>query len=87
VGGDRPVLDPYPVNAMCDAAHAAPLIPGPTAEQTAILGFLPWQPWEVTAQTTSRVRMGALLTATKLPVISEAQVLAERLRGFEMRRG
>ena len=39
-----------------------------------------------TAQTTSRVRMGALLTATKLPVISEAQVLAERLRGSEMRR-
>jgi hypothetical protein len=31
--------------------------------------------------------MGALLTATKLPVISEAQVLAERLRGSEMRRG
>jgi aldose 1-epimerase len=27
--GDRPVLDPYPVEAMCDAAHGAPLIPWP----------------------------------------------------------
>ena len=30
--GDRPVLDPYPVDSMYDAAHAAPLIPGPTAQ-------------------------------------------------------
>jgi aldose 1-epimerase len=27
--GDRPVLDPYPLEAMCDAAHGAPLIPWP----------------------------------------------------------
>lgn len=27
--GDRPVLDPYPVDAMCDGAHGAPLIPWP----------------------------------------------------------
>jgi aldose 1-epimerase len=27
--GDRPVLDPYPVAAMCDGAHGAPLIPWP----------------------------------------------------------
>jgi len=27
--GDRDVLQPYPVNAMCDAAHGAPLIPWP----------------------------------------------------------
>ncbi len=27
--GDRPVLDPYPVEAMCDGAHGAPLIPWP----------------------------------------------------------
>jgi aldose 1-epimerase len=26
---DRPVLEPYPVNAMCDGAHGAPLIPWP----------------------------------------------------------
>ena len=29
VVGDRPVLDPYPVNAMCDGAHGAPLVPWP----------------------------------------------------------
>ncbi len=27
--GDRDVLDPYPVSAMCDGAHGAPLIPWP----------------------------------------------------------
>ena len=27
--GDRDVLDPYPVNAICDGAHGAPLIPWP----------------------------------------------------------
>ena len=27
--GDRPVLDPYPVDAMCDGAHGAPLLPWP----------------------------------------------------------
>lgn len=27
--GDRPVLDPYPREAMCDGAHGAPLIPWP----------------------------------------------------------
>lgn len=27
--GGRPVLDPYPVDAMCDGAHGAPLIPWP----------------------------------------------------------
>lgn len=27
--GDRPVLDPYPVDAMCDGGHGAPLIPWP----------------------------------------------------------
>ncbi|MHB8658534.1 MAG: aldose 1-epimerase family protein [Solirubrobacteraceae bacterium] len=27
--GDRPVLDPYPIDAMCDGAHGAPLIPWP----------------------------------------------------------
>jgi aldose 1-epimerase len=27
--GDRPVLDPYPVDGMCDGAHGAPLIPWP----------------------------------------------------------
>lgn len=27
--GDRPVLDPYPSDAMCDGAHGAPLIPWP----------------------------------------------------------
>jgi aldose 1-epimerase len=27
--GDRPVLDPYPVDAMCDGAHGTPLIPWP----------------------------------------------------------
>jgi len=27
--GDRPVLDPYPVSALCDGAHGAPLIPWP----------------------------------------------------------
>ena len=27
--GDRPVLDPYPSEAMCDGAHGAPLIPWP----------------------------------------------------------
>src|SRR4051794_3422764 len=26
---DRPVLDPYPLDAMCDGAHGAPLIPWP----------------------------------------------------------
>ncbi len=29
VVGTRPVLDPYPVDAMCDGAHGAPLIPWP----------------------------------------------------------
>lgn len=29
VVGDRAVLDPYPVDAMCDGAHGAPLIPWP----------------------------------------------------------
>jgi aldose 1-epimerase len=29
VVGDRPVLDPYPLDAMCDGAHGAPLIPWP----------------------------------------------------------
>jgi aldose 1-epimerase len=29
VVGDRPVLDPYPIDAMCDGAHGAPLIPWP----------------------------------------------------------
>lgn len=29
VAGDRPVLDPYPLDAMCDGAHGAPLIPWP----------------------------------------------------------
>lgn len=29
VVGDRPVLDPYPVEAMCDGAHGTPLIPWP----------------------------------------------------------
>lgn len=27
--GDRPVLDPYPLQAICDGAHGAPLIPWP----------------------------------------------------------
>jgi aldose 1-epimerase len=27
--GSRPVLDPYPIDAMCDGAHGAPLIPWP----------------------------------------------------------
>ncbi len=27
--GDRPVLDPYPADAMCDGAHGSPLIPWP----------------------------------------------------------
>lgn len=27
--GERPVLDPYPLDAMCDGAHGAPLIPWP----------------------------------------------------------
>ncbi len=27
--GERPVLDPYPADAMCDGAHGAPLIPWP----------------------------------------------------------
>lgn len=27
--GDRAVLDPYPIGAMCDGAHGAPLIPWP----------------------------------------------------------
>src|SRR5437016_6075237 len=27
--GDRPVLDPYPIDAMCDGARGAPLIPWP----------------------------------------------------------
>ncbi len=27
--GERPVLDPYPVDAVCDGAHGAPLIPWP----------------------------------------------------------
>ncbi|HZQ76385.1 MAG TPA: aldose 1-epimerase family protein [Acidimicrobiia bacterium] len=27
--GGRPVLDPYPVDAMCDGAHGTPLIPWP----------------------------------------------------------
>jgi aldose 1-epimerase len=27
--GERPVLDPYPAEAMCDGAHGAPLIPWP----------------------------------------------------------
>ncbi|MGA9920682.1 MAG: aldose 1-epimerase family protein [Candidatus Dormiibacterota bacterium] len=27
--GDRPVLDPYPLDAICDGAHGAPLIPWP----------------------------------------------------------
>ncbi len=27
--GDRPVLDPYPLEAICDGAHGAPLIPWP----------------------------------------------------------
>lgn len=27
--GDRPVLDPYPVDAMCDGAHGTPLVPWP----------------------------------------------------------
>jgi aldose 1-epimerase len=29
VVADRPVLDPYPLEAMCDGAHGAPLIPWP----------------------------------------------------------
>ncbi len=29
VVGERPVLDPYPLDAMCDGAHGAPLIPWP----------------------------------------------------------
>jgi len=29
VVGDRPVLDPYPVDAICDGAHGDPLIPWP----------------------------------------------------------
>ncbi len=27
--GDRPILDPYPVDVMCDGAHGTPLIPWP----------------------------------------------------------
>src|SRR5439155_13608650 len=27
--GDRPVLDPYPIDSMCDGGHGAPLIPWP----------------------------------------------------------
>lgn len=27
--GDRPVLDPYPLDAMCDGAHGTPLVPWP----------------------------------------------------------
>lgn len=27
--GDRPVLDPYPIDTMCDGGHGAPLIPWP----------------------------------------------------------
>ncbi|HEX4099668.1 MAG: aldose 1-epimerase family protein [Pseudonocardiaceae bacterium] len=27
--GDRPVLDPYPLGAMCDGAHGSPLVPWP----------------------------------------------------------
>jgi len=26
-----PVLEPYPLGAMCDGGHGVPLIPGPTA--------------------------------------------------------
>jgi aldose 1-epimerase len=29
VVGERPVLEPYPLEAMCDGAHGAPLIPWP----------------------------------------------------------
>ena len=29
VAGERPVLDPYPIEEMCDGAHGAPLIPWP----------------------------------------------------------
>lgn len=29
VVGERPVLDPYPLQAMCDGGHGAPLIPWP----------------------------------------------------------
>jgi aldose 1-epimerase len=29
VSGQRPVLEPYPLQAMCDGAHGAPLIPWP----------------------------------------------------------
>ncbi len=29
VAGDRPVLEPYPLEAMCDGAHGTPLIPWP----------------------------------------------------------
>jgi aldose 1-epimerase len=29
LSGQRPVLDPYPLQAMCDGAHGAPLIPWP----------------------------------------------------------
>ena len=29
IDGDRPVLDPYAVEAMCDGEHGAPLIPWP----------------------------------------------------------
>jgi aldose 1-epimerase len=27
--GDRPVLDPYPIDVICDGAHGAPLVPWP----------------------------------------------------------
>ena len=46
--GDRPVLDPYPVDSMYDAAHAAPLIPRPNrTSRLPSSGFLQWKPWEV----------------------------------------
>ena len=35
----RPVLDPYPVGAMCDGAHGAPLIPWPNRLADGRYGF------------------------------------------------
>jgi hypothetical protein len=67
--GDRPVLDPYPVDAICDGAHAAPRIPWPN-RTSRLPSSLQWRPWEVTAQR-RRVWMGALFTGRKQPVISE----------------
>lgn len=37
--GGRPVLEPYPVDAMCDGAHGAPLVPWPNRLQDGAYRF------------------------------------------------